>query len=197
MRGRKGELDYRGNVRKHMYKLRAWLIRDRGLGFMHAVCSRSLQLHLVSHLVRHLSGVRSRKGSGYGIELMYELRAWLILDGGLGFMHSVCSRSLQLHPIRHLVRYLSGVRDRKGSSCRIEHMHQLCQIILDDRSLDFMHAVCSRSLQLHPIRHYLRNLPSVRSWRDDDRGRLKQQRAVCVPSRPLHLRYLPKLLPSL
>ena len=78
-------------------------------------------------------------------------------------MHELCGRSLQLHPIRHC---LLGVRGRKGeldyrSDVR-EHMYELHWIILDYRRLSFMHAVCSRSLQLHPIRHILRNLLSMR-----------------------------------
>ena len=58
---------------------------------MHAVCSRSLQLHPIRHLVRYLFGVRSRKGEldyrGDIWEHMYKLRGWLIRNRGLGFMH--------------------------------------------------------------------------------------------------------------
>ena len=81
VRSRKGELDYRSNVGKHVLELRGWYIHDGGLGFMHTVCSRSLQLHPVRHLVRYLSSVRSRKGELYfRIKHMYKLSAWLILD---------------------------------------------------------------------------------------------------------------------
>ena len=67
-----------------MYKLYWIILYHRRLCFMHSVCSRSLQLHPIRHLVRYLSGVRGRKGeldyrSDVG-EHMYELSAWLILD---------------------------------------------------------------------------------------------------------------------
>ena len=84
MRSRKSELDYRSDVGEHVYELRGWYIRDGGLGFMHAVCSRSLQLHPIRHVVRYLSGVRGRKGElDYRKDVrehMYELRCWNILD---------------------------------------------------------------------------------------------------------------------
>ena len=44
-------------------------------------------------------------------------------------MHELRGWSLQLHPIRHLIRYLSGVRGRKGEldyrSYVGEHVYEL------------------------------------------------------------------------
>ncbi|GMH90014.1 hypothetical protein TrST_g10996 [Triparma strigata] len=72
-----------------MYKLYWIILYHRRLCFMHAVCSRSLQLHPIRHLVRHLHSMRSRKGNSCRIKFMYKLRARNIRDRGLGFLHAV------------------------------------------------------------------------------------------------------------